>query len=34
MHGLPEKPDAMGKTLTKEELDLIQKRYFEMNGKK
>jgi hypothetical protein len=30
-HGMPDKPDAMKKTLTKEELDQIQKKYFEMN---
>lgn len=30
-HGLPEKPDPMKKTLTKEELEQIQKKYFEMN---
>lgn len=34
LHGLPEKPAAMEKTLTKEEIDQIQKRYFEMSRNK
>jgi hypothetical protein len=34
MHGLPEKPAAMGKTITKDELDQIQKKYFESENQK
>jgi hypothetical protein len=34
LHGLPEKPDAMEKTITKEELDLIQQKYLELNRNK
>lgn len=34
LHGLPEKPEAMGKTLTKEELDQIQQKYLELERMK
>ncbi len=34
IHGLPGKPAAMEKSLTKDEIDQIQKRYFEMEKRK
>jgi hypothetical protein len=34
LNGLPEKPGAMGKAISKEELDQIQKKYFEQESQK